>query len=108
MKAKVIIVLAIVFIVALFAGVMTSMAQGTPVVQARASNMLYAQMSPGGMSNATGAYPPTLTGNRSTEFAASRQSDAQSVCDQVASDNNKSSCTAKKGTGTDLWYCECQ
>lgn len=99
----------LVFALAFFAGVITSMAQGTPV-QSRASNMLFAQMAPGGMSNVPGgtAYPPTLRDNKSTEFAASRQSDAQSVCDEVASANNRSSCTAQKGTGRGMWYCECQ
>ena len=100
----------LVFALAFFAGAMSSMAQGTNGIQKGAANVLIAQESPGGMSNAPGggSYLPTLSGNRSSEFTASSQSDAQAICDQVAAKNNKSSCTAQKGTGMDMWYCDCK
>ncbi|MDA8086863.1 MAG: hypothetical protein M0Z75_09205 [Nitrospiraceae bacterium] len=67
-----------------------------------------AQMEGGGMENAPGATAPTLTDDKTGEFTAASKADAQKMCDQVAAQNGKSSCTAEAGTGTNMWYCDCK
>ncbi len=78
--------------------------------QLRSAAQLFAQANMGGgMSNAPGTGTlPTLSGNKTGEFTATVKSDAQKVCDEVAMQNGKSSCTAEAGAGTNMWYCECK
>ncbi|MDA8155983.1 MAG: hypothetical protein M0Z52_05965 [Actinomycetota bacterium] len=65
-----------------------------------------------GMMNAPAAGLPTLTGPQSDNFEAASNSDAQSVCDQVAGANNKTSCTAIKNEAPPenvvTYHCECK
>ena len=55
---------------------------------------------------------PTLAGPQTSNFEAACLSDAQSVCDQVASDNNKTSCTAVKNEANPenvvTYHCDCR
>lgn len=57
---------------------------------------------------------PSLTGEETERFNAASLSDAQKICDQVATANNRSKCAAKaiEVSGTtqaqpSVFYCDC-
>lgn len=64
------------------------------------------------MYNAPAAGLPTLAGPQTDNFSATSMSDAQNICDQVASANNKISCTAIKNEANPQnavsYHCDCK
>lgn len=59
----------------------------------------------GGTTGGT-AGTPTLTDNKTSQFSASSKSAAQKICNEVATRNGKSSCTAEMSGS--MWYCICK
>ncbi|MDA8155984.1 MAG: hypothetical protein M0Z52_05970 [Actinomycetota bacterium] len=74
--------------------------------------MVMAQGNDGGMTNAPSAQLPELTGSQSGNFEASSMSDAQNICDQVASANNKVQCVPYRNeaapTNVQTYHCNCK
>lgn len=66
----------------------------------------------GGIVNAPTSGLPTLTGTETGTFPAKDMTNAQVICDQVASANNKTGCTAIKDeanpTNQVSYHCECR
>ena len=106
MRTRFIVVTALVFSMAFLFGAAASMAQKN--VQNSTAPAQFAQMN-GGMTNSSGGGTnlPTLSGDKTAEFSAGSQSDAQNICDQVASQNGKKTCVANHGSSMNMWYCAC-
>lgn len=65
----------------------------------------------GGMMNTPSELPTITPAGQSSNFAADSLSDAQNICDQVASQNNQTKCSAIRNeanpTNVQTYHCNC-